>query len=210
MSSVWRCTSAIWTVSRGKEKKNEKGGKKQEEAKGQRTCKNPRDVKLTSISIIISICINHRFHGVGFNRMVEGLARFLGTSVNNGGEYNAAGMSALVFYSEISAVSNRISARVSERSRWSKLKNLVLPMPPDCDTRRKIVLGGGRLWSIKGRNVSGQMLNSSPWHHTANMKLLLFTFVVRNRLTSVSLLIPEIEIVRYQVSRGDFLIIFKL
>lgn len=49
---------------------------KKEEAKGQRTCKNPRGVKLTYI------CINHRdhFHGVGFNRiLVERKAPFLGT-----------------------------------------------------------------------------------------------------------------------------------
>lgn len=52
-------------ISREK-KKNEQGEKKQEEAKGQRTCKNPRGVELT----YIFICINHlrvHFHGVGLS-----------------------------------------------------------------------------------------------------------------------------------------------
>lgn len=77
----------------------------------------------------------------------------------------------------------------SERSWFSQLKkSSSANATPNCDIWRKIVREEEEkdhgLRSIKGRNVSGQMLNSSPWHHTANMKLLLITSVVRDRLTS--------------------------
>lgn len=57
-------------------------------------------------------------------------------------------------------------------------------MPPNCDIRE--TGGEDRLCGIKGRNIFRQMLNSSSIHHTANMKLLLLTSVVRD-LASVSL-----------------------
>ncbi|KAG7197329.1 hypothetical protein KM043_018443 [Ampulex compressa] len=60
---------------------------------------------------------------------------------------------------------SKLPERLYERS---QLKNLVLPMPPDCE-----ISWGEHRPSIKGRNVFGQMLNSSSKHHTGNMKLFL-------------------------------------
>lgn len=90
----------------------------------------------------------------------------------------------------------RVLLSASE-ARWSQLKNLVLPMPPDCDTR----CGEDRS-SIKSRNVFGQMLNSSPKHDTANMKLLVLT-VVRDysfiSLTSLSAIEIDLLYLKFTV-----------